>query len=93
MRKVTIGEQETIVTMMRGEEKISIYTADSLRIAQFDKFVSADPTEWELLKEDEYGKTYIAPARCVKFKPVSRRAVTEKQLAALRTNILKQNTK
>ena len=84
--KVSLAEQETTFNIFpkKSGYPCSIYTCIPSEIARVKKYAEQYPDEVRITKEDEIGIFADAPASWFKFKPPTRRNMTEEQKQALR---------
>lgn len=68
----TRAETETTIRWDAEEKIAHIYTADPISTRKLDKLCAERPDTYKLVKRDNYGSWYSAPAKMIKFgKPLS----------------------
>lgn len=84
-----MGEQETVITTMRGDKRIRIYTSDNTMLTKLKKLMGADGGQYEV-ERVEYlpdgsacGVVVTAPARCLSLRSGKTREISEEDRAAL----------
>lgn len=70
---VELSEQETIINIMRTEDRAEIYTSDSTMITKLDRKVKENPGIWKILEENTVSgkivsKTYGCPKKLVSLR-------------------------
>jgi hypothetical protein len=70
---VELSEQETIINIMRTEDRAEIYTSDSTMITKLDRKVKENPDIWKILTENTVSgkvvsKTYSCPKKLVSLR-------------------------
>lgn len=80
MRPLSRNEQETAINMLAAEKEADIYTSDPVMIRRMDKLCASRPDTFRLVREDEIGKTYRCPKKCVRVS--APRVMSEEQRAA-----------
>ena len=70
---VELSEQETIINIMRTEDRAEIYTSDSTMITKLDRKVKEHPDIWKILTENTVSgkvvsKTYSCPKKLVSLR-------------------------
>lgn len=69
---LTRAEAETTIRWDAEEKIAHIYTADPISTRKLDKLCAERPDTYKLVKRDENGAWYEAPAKMIKFgKPPS----------------------
>lgn len=69
---LTQEERETTIRFDPVEKVAQIYTSDPVYIRKLDALCAEHPDEYRLVRRDEYGARYIAPAKLIRFgKPPS----------------------
>lgn len=78
---LSIEEQETHVSFMRGDERAEVFTSDTTIMTKLNKLVDLEDTEWKLERVSRLangevvGKTYSCPVSFISFR--SKRVVRE----------------
>lgn len=92
---LSVEEQELHINMMRGDERFTVYTSNTLYINRLDKYAEKNP-EWKIEKickvdGEVVSKEYSAPVKYLllreKFPP--KRDLTEEEKEALRERMKK----
>ena len=70
---VELSEQETIINIMRTEDRAEIYTSDSTMITKLDRKVKENPGIWKILTENTVSgivvsKMYSCPKKLVSLR-------------------------
>lgn len=87
---VDMDEQETIITMLRGEEEVRIYTADNTMLTKLKKLMETGAKQYHVERIDRdregnpRGVFVVAPKRCLSLRAGNERELTEEQKEALR---------
>lgn len=73
MFKLSLVEQETIITYNAAEEHAEIYTCYPPSIRKLDKYCKENPEEWKVknvstVEGEVVGKTYTAPKKLISFR-------------------------
>lgn len=69
---LTQEERETTIRFDPVEKVAQIYTSDPVYIRKLDALCADHPDEYHLVRRDEYGARYTAPAKLIRFgKPPS----------------------
>jgi len=76
---LSIEEQETHISFMRGDKVINIYASDSMTITKMDKLVDKNPSEYKRVKETKFGNTYEMPISLLSFRTKSRKYTSEQK--------------
>ena len=76
--KLSLLEQETIITYNAQEDFAEVYTCYPPMIRKLDKLAQENPEEWKILRGDQIGKTYTCPKEFVKFQ-TRKRILTDEQ--------------
>ena len=81
---MTREEQETSINMIVADTHADIYTSDPVMIRRMDRLVTEHPDVFEMVRQDEVGKTYRCPKKCVRVSPprVGRTLTDEQRQAA-----------
>ena len=90
---LSIEEQELCINALRDEDFATAYSSDRTWITKLDKLVEKSPDLFEVISENEYGKTYKFPKRLISIRSsiVTREMTNEqKQLAAERLRIARE---
>ena len=66
--KLSLLEQETIITYNAQEDFAEVYTCYPPMIRKLDKLAQENPEEWKILRGDQIGKTYTCPKEFIKFQ-------------------------
>ena len=66
-------EQETVIVFARDDDKAEIYTSDTTMMTKFDKKLSEECSQWQLLREAKLGgeiisKTYLVDRKLISFR-------------------------
>ena len=79
---IPIEKQETIISFSREDERAVIYTSDSVMMAELNKLIGIQGTEWKMgpvITEgngDETARTYSCPKGLISFRS---KELTERQ--------------
>ena len=76
--KLSLLEQETIITYNAQEDFAEVYTCYPPMIRKLDKLAQENPEEWKILRGDQVGKTYTCPKEFIKFQ-TRKRILTDEQ--------------
>lgn len=76
--KLSLLEQETIITYNAQEDFAEVYTCYPPMIRKLDKLAQENPEEWKILRGDQIGKTYTCPKEFIKFQ-TRKRILTDEQ--------------
>lgn len=90
---LSIEEQELCINALRDEDFATAYSSDRTWITKFDKLVEKSPDLFEVISENEYGKTYKFPKRLISIRSsiVTREMTDEqKQLATERLRVARE---
>lgn len=94
---VDVEEQETIISAMRGEDMIKIFTADNTMLTKLKKLMEAGKDQYtvESIGYSQEGNpicvTVVAPKRCLSLRAGNKREYSEEELEALRERMRKIN--
>ena len=78
-------ERETTIIMNDEDDFITIYTCQRPMMTKIDKLRKSNPDTYELIKQDEYSKTYKCPKKLISFRtPSAKRILSEEQKDELR---------
>ena len=67
MAKISLLEQETIITFNELEKNAVCYTANRKLTQKLEEMRTKSPSV-QLVREDEYGRTYTFPKKWIKVK-------------------------
>ena len=87
---VDVEEQETIITAMRGEDMIRIFTADNTMLTKLKKLAETGKDQYtvESIGRDENRNpvcvTVVAPKRCLSLRAGNKKELSEEEREALR---------
>ena len=101
-----VDEQETVITFMRGDKCIQIYTSDNTMLTKLRKLVGTDESMYKVkdvqyMKKSEdadterypVGVTVEAPLNCLSLRAGKKRELTEEEKEALRERMKAVNAK
>lgn len=90
MYKLSRAEQETVVIFNAAEREAQIYSACPAVLTKLDKLTAQFPDTYKCTKADQYGKTYTAPARFIRFgRPASEAVKAASRIKAARINSMR----
>ena len=89
------SEQETIISYNAADEHAQIYTCYPPMIRKLDKLAAENPDEWQVLREQGAGKTYICPKGLITVRSRSRarRELTDEEKRMAQERMQKINDK
>jgi hypothetical protein len=103
-----VDEQETVITYMRGDKCIEIYTSDNTTLTKLRKLVCTDGSVYKLKRveymtkrNEETGEEtklpvsviVCAPMNCLSLRAGKKRELTEEEREALRERMKAVNAK
>ena len=79
--KLSLLEQETIITYNAQEDFAEVYTCYPPMIRKLDKLAQENPEEWKILRGDQIGKTYTCPKSLItlRSKSTPKKELTEEE--------------
>ncbi len=91
--KLSLLEQETIITYNAQEDFAEVYTCYPPMIRKLDELTQKNPEEWKVLRGDQIGKTYTCPKNLItlRSKSASKRELTEEEKQKARERMKKIN--
>lgn len=81
-------EQEISLSAMRTEPQAYLYCSDTTWITKMDKYVEANPTDFSVHSEDEFGKTYRFPKNLITIRK-QKKEMSDEQKKALSERLKK----
>ena len=91
-------DQETLISFMRGDNNIEIYTSDNTTLTKLKRFVKKYPTY--KVKEVVYSRdgdpvavTVIAPLNALTFKEGGKKELTPEEKEAISTRLIASRKK
>lgn len=85
IEKVTLEEQETVILILRDEDKASVYTCDTTMITKLNRLLEREDTEWKLVNRDEISMTVECPKNLISFRNKTlKRNLSDEQRAEMR---------
>lgn len=86
---VPINEQEMTMTAMRTEEQVYLYCSDTTWITKMEKLLKANPDQFSVHSEDQFGKTYKFPKRFISIRSKDiKREISEEKKEQLRERMM-----
>ena len=83
------SEQETIITKMRDDDYIQIYTCDNTMLTKLKKLMAAEGGQYEVVSVEHFGDgsvsgvTVRAPERCLSLRAGKTRELSDEEREAL----------
>lgn len=94
---VDVEEQETIISFLRGDEEIMIYTSDNTTLTKLRKLAEKGKKQYQVvqvyyIEGEPVGVKVKAPKRCLSLRAGNEREMTDEQREALRERMKNINS-
>lgn len=87
-------EQEMSISAMRTEEQAYLYCSDTTWITKMERLMAANPVDFTIHAEDEFGKIYRFPKKFITIRgKQTNRTMSEERKAELREQMKSLNRK
>lgn len=80
---ISYGTPETTITWLKGDEKASIYTCDSVMVNRLRKLAEENPDDVRILNDQGYGLKMDVPVKWIKIRKPKKMNFTDEQKAAM----------